>query len=406
MNGRAQPPILVAGAGVAGLSVALALSSKGFSVRVFEKSPVLSEVGAGLQLSPNATRLLDRVGVLRRLMPAAVSPDGVFLQDGVRGGTLLRIPLGAEAERRWGSPYIVCHRSDLQNALLEEARNRPNISIRLAASVNHVIEDEAGVVARVETGERIEEHRGSLLIGCDGVWSTLRNMTRNAGAARYTGHIAWRATMTADRVPEALFPNEKGVVAWVGPRAHLVAYPVRAGMLINLVVITTGEAPPKQWVNSGQFDSIQQQFRGWNPAIRNLIESNVKWTCWPLFEMPGCQFLGGERTLFIGDAAHALPPFAAQGAAMAIEDAFALAHALSWPETRRQEALSAFDKTRQARVATVTRRGAFNKFVYHATGPVAFARNQMMRLRPTQGFVADLDWLYSYDAEAANHDPK
>ncbi|MGH6762727.1 MAG: FAD-dependent monooxygenase [Phyllobacterium sp.] len=400
MNAQAQPPILVAGAGIAGLSVALALSAKGFSVRVFEKSAILSEVGAGLQLSPNATRLLDRVGVLRRLMPSAVSPDGVFLQDGKHGGTLLRIPFGSEAEKRWGAHYITCHRSDLQTALLGEARQAPNIQIHLAASVNHVIEDDTGVIAAVETGERTEEHRGSLLIGCDGVWSTLRGTTRQGEPTRFTGFIAWRATIAADQVPEGLFPNETGVIAWVGPKAHLVAYPIRSGKLVNLVIITTGDPPPKQWANSGILHDVQHQFQGWNPAIRKLIDAGLEWTCWPLFEMPDYRFLDGKRMIFIGDAAHALPPFAAQGAAMAIEDAFALARALSSPQPQWQHALKAFEKTRQARVGKVARRGAFNRFVYHATGPVAFARNQMMRLRPNEGFVADLDWLYSYDAEA------
>lgn len=392
--------ILIVGAGVAGLTAALALAARGFPVKIFEKSRELSEVGAGLQLSPNATRLLDRLGVLDRLMPSSVVPDAVFLQDGLRGGTILRMPLGETARKRWGAPYIVCHRADLQRALLDEARAQPNITLYLGTTISQINDTAGGVVVRVEQDNHIQEHGAQLLIAADGVWSHTRNASGRSDEARFTGHVAWRTTVKPTDIPPGLLGSEIGVMAWVGPSAHLIAYPVRAGSLINLVVITSGEAGPKQWANASEISDVRSQFSGWTPAIRSLIEQERDWTCWPLYEMPTSRFVINAHTVLIGDAAHALPPFAAQGAAMAIEDACALANHLSPSDPNWSQALKRFETARAGRVQKVAKRGSLNRFVYHASGPVAFVRNRLMQLRPAESFAADLDWLYSFDADA------
>ncbi len=410
-NRRTPNPdqIIIAGAGIAGLTLALALSAKGFAVQIFEKSAILAEAGAGLQLSPNATRLLGRLGVLDRLMPHAVQPDAVCLQDGVSGEKLLHLPIGKAALQRWHAPYIVCHRADLQQALLAEVRQRGNIAMQLESAVTHHNSDAQGVLVRVQYNDRIEEHRGALLVGSDGVWSNTRNALSDLDRARYTGSIAWRVSVPAHRLPasfSALLPEGTNVVAWTGSNAHLIAYPIRSGELMNFVAVARDRKNPGRWdieVNpQAPNQNFTRDFYRWHPGIRDLVLSAGQWTPWRLFEMRRCSFLRDERLVLIGDAAHAMTPYAAQGAAMAIEDACALAAALGHGSEDWPSALAAYAKNRTKRIESVVRRGALNQLAYHAKGPVALARNLLLRNRPAEKFVAGFDWLYGFDAEKPN----
>ncbi|MBA8901049.1 FAD-dependent monooxygenase [Phyllobacterium sp. P30BS-XVII] len=408
-NRRTPNPdqIIIAGAGIAGLTLALALSARGFAVQIFEKSAVLAEAGAGIQLSPNATRLLQRLGVLDRLMPASVQPDAVCLQDGISGNTLLHLPMGKGAEERWHSPYIVCHRADLQRALLAEVRSRDNIAMQLESSVTHHRSDSQGVMVRVQYNDRIEEHHGALLVGADGVWSILRNAASDHDQARYTGSIAWRASVPISRLPAsftALLPEGKNVVAWTGSNAHLIAYPMRSGEMMNFVAVARDRKSGGRWDVEISPDAPSQNFAkdfyAWHPGIRDLVLSVGPWTPWRLFEMKRCHFLQDNRLVLIGDAAHAMTPYAAQGAAMAIEDACALAATLGEQKENWPRELAAYAKSRTRRIESVIRRGALNQLAYHAKGPVALARNLLMRNRPVEKFVAGFDWLYGFDAES------
>lgn len=407
-NRRTPNPdqIIVAGAGIAGLTLALALNAKGFAVQIFEKSAVLAEAGAGLQLSPNATRLLARLGVLDRLMPHAVQPDAVCLQDGVSGKDLLHLPIGTAAEQRWHAPYIVCHRADLQQALLAEVRQRDTIAMQLESAVTHHRSDAQGVLVRVQYNDRIEEHRGALLVGSDGVWSNARSATSDLDRARYTGSIAWRSSVPVERLPASfstLLPGGTNVVAWTGGNAHLIAYPIRSGELMNFVAVARDRKNPGRWDIEVNPDAPSQNFArdfdGWHPGIRDLVRSAGQWTPWRLFEMRRCSYLRDERLVLIGDAAHAMTPYAAQGAAMAIEDACALAAALGHDSGNWPAVLAAYAKSRTKRIESVVRRGALNQLAYHARGPVALARNLLLRNRPAEKFIAGFDWLYGFDAE-------
>lgn len=396
--------IIIAGAGIAGLTLALALSAKGFPVQIFEKSATLAEAGAGVQLSPNATRILQRIGVLEQLTPSSVEPQAVCLADGSSGELLLSLDVGHVARTRWGSPYIVCHRADLQNALLEQARSQPNIAIQLQSAVTQYRPDADGITVRVQYHDRIEEHRGALLAGADGVWSNMRNAMSDMERARYTSEIAWRSTIAADRLPEsftALLPQGTNVVAWTGSNAHLVAYPIRSGEMFNFIAVAQDRQGGRRWdagaVPETPSQNFIREFDHWHTGIREIMRAGRPWTPWPLFELRKCRYRIKERLVLIGDAAHAMTPYAAQGAAMAIEDAWELASALDENSAGWPAALETFDKRRSKRIKAVVRRGALNHLAYHARGPIAIARNIVMRQRPAGKFIEGLDWLYGYD---------
>ncbi|PSH58551.1 NAD(P)-binding protein [Phyllobacterium endophyticum] len=398
--------IIIAGAGIAGLTLALALSAKGFQVQIFEQSATLAEIGAGLQLSPNATRLLGRLGVLDQLKNSYVEPQAICLHDGISGERLLHLPVGEQAQQRWGAPYIVCHRADLQNALLNKARSEPNIAIQLQSAVTQHNSDENGTLVRVQYHDRIEEHRGALLVGADGVWSNTRNATSDLDRARYTGTIAWRSSVAVDELPNdfaALMPGGTNVVAWTGANAHLVAYPIRSGQMINFVAVAPDRQSARRDTGAPETPSQDfiREFGNWHKGLQDAMRAGLPWTPWRLFEMPKCRFQIENRLVLVGDAAHAMTPYAAQGAAMAIEDACALAGTLGKDNATWQPALAAFAHNRNKRIAAVVRRGALNHLAYHAKGPIALARNIIMRNRPAEKFMSDLDWLYGYDAEAS-----
>ncbi len=399
--------IIIAGAGIAGLTLALSLSAKGFAVQIFEKSTTLAETGAGVQLSPNATRILHRIGVLDQLIPSSVEPQSICLADGSSGQTLLSLGVGDVARTRWGAPYLVCHRADLQNALLDQARSQTNIAIQLQSAVTQYRSDADGILVRVQYHDRIEEHRGALLIGADGVWSNMRNTMSNMERARYTSMIAWRSTVATDQLPRsftALLPQGTNVVAWTGPNAHLIAYPIRSGEMFNFVAVAPDRQDGQRW-NAGTVPEATNQnfireFNHWHPGIGEIMRAGRPWTPWPLFEMRKCRYRMEDRLVLIGDAAHAMTPYAAQGAAMAIEDAWALAASLNENTDEWPVALNQFDKERSKRIKAVVRRGALNHLAYCAKGPIAMARNMIMRKRPAEKFIKGLDWLYGYDNES------
>lgn len=401
MSSSGEKRILIAGAGVAGLSAALECAARGWSVQLFEKAQSLSEVGAGLQLAPNAMRHLERLGVADRLSSQAVTPEALYLMDGRKARPLLAMQLGDKAFKRWHHPYIVCHRADLQTALLDACNDNPTIEINLGSEIIDHKADNNGITATVKRGAVEENVRASYLIACDGVWSAQR---AKAGydKARFSGHIAWRTTLAADALPASFrqaIPEQKSVSAWLGKKAHFIAYPVKGGNFFNFVAITTGDNPGEVWSKTGDKAQLQSVYADWSKPVREILSVASEWTHWPLFEMAEARFVGPDRTIFLGDASHAVTPFAAQGAAMAIEDAAALAEALDDPEV--QSALQRFDTVRKARLAAVAKRGQMNRFAYHATGIFALGRNMLFATRSPDSFLKDLDWLYGYDAVAA-----
>ena len=386
---------VVAGAGIAGLTAALALAAKGFAVTVFEKAEDLQEAGAGLQLSPNATRVLRSLGVLDHLEKEAVRPQAVILKDAASLAKLARVPLGPSAEERWGAPYLVAHRADLQGALLRTLQRFPSIKLITGAEICRAEFTGSGVMVEIREQGGTRRVEGDLLVAADGVWSKLRELV-GGPASHFTGYIAYRAILTHSS-HGALSP---GVVnAFLSPGFHLVAYPLRGGAATNLVAVTRGAEIARGWSNTVDTDHLLKKMEGAAPALLDLIRDSGRWTAWPIYAAAeGGPWVDRQGLVLIGDAAHALTPYAAQGAAMAIEDAAALATLLVTRESL-PEALTAFERTRKARVQKVIRRGNFNRLVWHAGGVVAFARNLALKLKSQQSLAADLDWLYAYDAE-------
>lgn len=398
-----QTPIIV-GAGIAGLSSALALANKGINTLVLETRDKLTEVGAGIQLAPNATRLLKTWGVLEQLMKVGVQAHFLELRDGMSAKKRLRVNLEDVSQRRWHSPYLTIHRADLQKILFQKAQNHPLIDIRLGEKVI------AATKAAPNIAEIQVEHNGAqrifstpLIIGCDGIWSKLRQFPPLNEHASFTGYIAWRGTVNVDKLPKDLvdsFIDMKTVTAWMGPRNHLVAYPLQSGKSFNFVAITEGDDPGRFWSRAGEKKDLINSFKIWHPAVRAIFNTVDKLTFWPLFQMQKHRFFGKHLRVFVGDASHGFLPFAAQGAAMAIEDAAALAEVLKMGNLDLMSQIKLYENVRKARVDAVNKRGAFNRFVYHATGPVAAARNIVMKLGSPERFMAHLDWLYGYDATA------
>ncbi|WP_421565265.1 FAD-binding protein [Ochrobactrum sp. EDr1-4] len=393
--------IVIAGAGVAGLSAALECAARGWSVQLFEKAQALSEVGAGLQLAPNAMRHLERLGVADRLSSQAVVPEALYLMDGRKARPLLAMQLGDKALKRWHYPYVVCHRADLQSALLDACNDNPNIEINLGAEILSHTTDSSGIAAIVRRGTSEETIQAEYLIACDGVWS-MQRAKAGYDKARFSGHIAWRTTVAVDDLPasfKSAIPEQKSVSAWLGKKAHFIAYPVKGGKFFNFVAITTGENPGEVWSKTGDSSRLQSIYKDWGKPVRDVLNVAGEWTYWPLFEMSDALFVGPDRTIFLGDASHAVTPFAAQGGAMAIEDAAALAEALDSED--QKSALKRFDSVRKERIAAVAKRGQMNRFAYNATGVFALGRNMLFAMRSPDSFLKDLDWLYSYDAVSA-----
>lgn len=404
MDARSRP-VVIAGGGIAGLTAAIAFAQHGFAVEVYEQAPRLETVGAGIQLSPNATRILANLGVLERLLPMAVRPETVVLKDAASLRERARVPLGAFAERRWHAPYLTAHRADVQAALVAQVTGTASIRLITGATLKDAGISSEGIVGTFERDGAQTRPIGSLLIGADGVWSKARELPGLAGRSHFTGELAWRVTVAADSPAGRTFTSigaSDSVTAFLHSGFHLIAYPVSAGAAINLVAFTKGERIAEGW--SGHADPVilDRALEGAAPALKKLITEAGAWLAWPLHavdQKPAWTLPQGIA--LIGDAAHAMTPFAAQGAGMAIEDAATLAACVAEAPASVAHALMRWEQQRKPRVAKVARRGALNHLAWHAAGPVALARNLVLTLRPPQRLAADLDWLYGWRVPGA-----
>jgi salicylate hydroxylase len=382
--------VAIIGAGIGGLAAALCLARRGFEVDIIERAEALTEVGAGLQLSPNASRILIKLGLLAKLERCWSEPEHIGLVDGVTLSPLASVSAGAFARRRWHAPYAVMHRASLQKVLLSAVEAESSCRLQLGHQIDAPDE---------QTIERLTGRRPDIIVGADGIWSRLRNSIPGAGRVSFSGNVAWRMTLTRDTAAGLLQPNQ--VTAFLGPRAHLVAYPLREVDGFNLVAIIEGKETDAVWVGKDSDERRQDclnAFSRWNAGIRSLLEKATAPTYWPLCTVDDGAWQDGRKTVLIGDAAHAMTPFAAQGAAMAIEDAFELSDCLA-TGTDVPLALATFEARRRPRIARVRRRAAFNHFAYHARGPLRLGRDIVLKLKGPDALAADLDWLYGYGAQ-------
>lgn len=381
--------VAIVGAGIAGLTAALCLARKGIASHILEQADRLEEVGAGLQISPNASGILARIGVLPALETQWLEPERIVLASGRTLKPLTAISVGVEARRRWHYPYGVLHRATLQRVLLDAARAEPLVQVHLGAQVARF--NPAAIAAQIGVP-------ADLIVGADGVWSILRTAVPAAPPARFSGSLAWRFMVPFDGAPRFLDP--RSVVAWTGPSAHLVAYPIAEVQSFNVVAIHQGAFRGHIWsATSGQAGMALRldAFSGWNNEIVALLRAAETPLAWPLHECADGRWFNNRDMILIGDAAHATTPFAAQGAAMAIEDAAELAATIA-TAADLPTALSAFEQRRRGRLKRVRARADFNRFAYHARGPIALARDAVLALRSPESLAADLDWLYGYRA--------
>jgi len=402
MSAERPRQIVIAGAGIAGLTAALAFSARGAPVKIFEQAKQLEAAGAGIQLSPNATRILERLGVLDRLLPNAVRPEAVVLKEARSLRELARVPLGAAGERRWGAPYLAAHRADLQAALMVTVAKLPDIELVTGAKVTAITVDRRTLSVEIEG--KVREIPGDLLVGADGVWSSVRSQlvgkTTGFAQSRFSGELAWRATIPAESPAGQAFAaiGAKGcVTTFLHPGFHLVAYPVSQGSAFNLAAFTKGERIAEGWSGHAAPVILTSAMRGTAPALAKLVGLAGPWTAFPIHTVEQQRWTMPDGVALIGDAAHAMTPFAAQGAAMAIEDAAMLANLVAEFPGDPKQSLTIWNNLRRPRVEKVLKRGALNRMAWHAWGPVAIARNLVLATRPAQELAADLDWLYGWD---------
>ena len=331
----------------------------------------------------------------------AVRPSAVILRDAASLAELGRVPLGAAAEQRWKAPYVTLKRSDLQSALLAHVAREPGIELVTGADVRSASLHAHGVTASVETAAGTVRAGGLMLVGADGVWSKLRGLNGSAGKSRFAGEIAWRRTVSANSpAGKALIGIgvTGAITAFVHPGFHLVAYPVSGGSALNLVALVAGAAMAETW--SGKMDAavLKRAMARTAPALRGLADDGEAWTVWPIHTVAADEpWVAPGGIALIGDAAHAMIPYAAQGAAMAIEDGETLAARVVGRQGTLGAALTAWEKERRSRIARVVRRGATNRRAWHAAGAVAKLRNVYLKVQSPERLAAGFDWLYGWE---------
>jgi salicylate hydroxylase len=392
--GRGDDPVLIVGAGIGGLTAALALVRAGVPVAVHEQAASLSEIGAGIQLSPNASRLLIALGLAEALRESVVTPEALLVFSGASGRTLVRAPLGATAERRYGAPYWVVHRADLQRALLERARSASAISLNLSSRFEAAEETDRVEARFVENGREWSE-RGRALIGADGLWSKLRGAMIGPQPPIFSGYRAYRTLVASDRLASPLADHVVG--AWLSPSGHFVHYPVRGGAEINLVLILRHDDASPGWGDNAPGDIIMEALARVSDRLARGIPADFSWRSWGLFDRPAERAWGRGRMSLLGDAAHPMLPFLAQGGAMAIEDAVVLANQFAAGRDA-PAALRLFETARAGRVRAVQAAARRNAALFHLSGPAALARNAVLSAIAGERFLARFDWIYGYRA--------
>lgn len=388
--------IIVAGAGIGGLTAALALAEKGYRIVVCEQSEQLQEAGAGIQLSPNATRVLFELGLKERMAPHAVAPLAISIRSARSGREIGEVALGPAMEFRYGSPYWAMHRADLQAALLAAAQQHPDIVLKLGVRLEDFVVHAHGATAELRRGVAAEQERGIALIGADGLWSRMRARLGDKQTPQFSGRSAWRATVPAESVTEEW--RAPIVRLWLGRDAHVVHYPVSGGSRINIVAIVADRQPGREWSAPGPREQLLRRFSGraWAKPMRAILEAPESWQKWSLFDMPPRPQWGIGAMTLLGDAAHPMLPFLAQGAAMAIEDAATLARCLAGPDAAMEPALRRYEGLRRARTAEVQRAARQAGKIYHLSGPLAFLRNRSMRILGREKLRERYDWLYDW----------
>jgi salicylate hydroxylase len=395
----------VVGGGIGGLATALALGRTGLNIQLLEQANAFGEVGAGLQLGPNAVRVLAHWGLTDALTACAAFPEALQVRDAQGGERLGRLSLGPQALTRYGQPYATLHRADLHALLLQAVRQLPSVHLVLGARVAGYTERADGVRVTAEN-ETVFDARA--LIGADGLWSRVRSQLLGTQPARASGHLAYRGMVRSADLPAAL--RAPLVTAWLGPRLHVVHYPVRQGEWFNVVVVVHGVigqghggevgADPQSWTHEAHATDLRRALGTAHADLLQMVDAVPQWTLWPLNDRPpmtGPQDHAHDRVALIGDAAHPLRPYLAQGAAMALEDAWTMGRLVeqhpAGAEISWATVFERFAQVRWARNARVQSRSQRNGSIFHASGLVRWGRNTAMATLGEP--LLDLPWLYN-----------
>jgi salicylate hydroxylase len=393
-NGEIGLPIIIAGAGIGGLTAALSLRAQGHEIVLIDKARQLSEVGAGLQLSPNACSVLDQLGLLEDLAPFAYAPDFVKIWSAKSGDELARVSMGTFLKERHGYPFWEIHRADLQRVLLDRVEATEGISIRLSSEV---LDLESTPYEHLVCIFQDDEITGNLhckaLIGADGVWSKTRRLIPGHEDAHFSGQVAYRATVPIDAVPER-WQRDAGL--WFHKSAHLVHYPVRGRRELNIVGLVQESWKDETWSAKADKETLLKIFRDWPTEVRNLLTIPETWLKWALCSVSAAGPWTHGNIALIGDAAHAMLPFMAQGAAMSIEDAAVLAQHMPQDVENIPAAFRAFERQRKQRVQHIQGISFKNARTFHYGGAMALARDTVLRLSKPESLAARFDDIYGW----------
>ncbi|MEP7302843.1 MAG: 3-hydroxybenzoate 6-monooxygenase [Caldimonas sp.] len=393
MPSRSSLPVLVAGAGIGGLAAALALARRGFSVTVLEQAAEIGEIGAGIQLGPNAFAAFDALGIGERARARAVYTERMEMLDAIDGTVICSVPFGDAFRQRFGNPYAVIHRADVHASLLEGVRETERIELVTSTRVERVGQGPDGVAVIDASGRR---HEGAALIGCDGVKSAVRQALVG-DPVRVSGHVVYRAVVDAADFPADLRVNAP--VVWAGPGCHLVHYPLRGGEQFNLVVTFHSRGREEWGVREGSAAEVQSYFQGIGERPRQLLSLPQSWKRWATADRePIGRWTFGGCTL-LGDAAHPLLQYLAQGACMALEDAVTLGEALRAHGDDLEAALDRYQRSRITRTARVVLMTREMGRIYHAQGVERLVRNELWKGRTPERYYDALEWLYGWRVE-------
>ncbi|MCE8005433.1 3-hydroxybenzoate 6-monooxygenase [Aestuariivita sp.] len=381
--------ILIAGGGIGGLATAIGLAQKGIASTVLEKASELGEIGAGIQLGPNAFHAFDYLGVGDAARRMAVYIDNLRLMDALTGKEITRIPLDEAFRTRFGNPYAVVHRGDLHGVFLKACMAHDLVRLRTSAAIAGYVQNGERVTATLAGGEQIT---GRALIGADGLWSTIRKQVVADGPPRVSGHTTYRSVIPTDQMPEDLRWN--AATLWAGPKCHIVHYPLSGWKYFNLVVTYHNDAPEPVAGVPVSHDEVRKGFDHVHPTARQIIDKGSDWKLWVLCDRDPVMTWVDGRIALLGDAAHPMLQYFAQGACMAMEDAVCLSHEMSQTDDVPQ-ALLAYQNRRHLRTARVQLQSRqIGEHVYHPAGAHAALRNAVMSARGPQDWYDQIAWLY------------
>ncbi len=380
--------ILIAGGGIGGLCAALALSRAGRAVRVLEKAPEFSEIGYGIQMGPNIQPMLERLGLARAIEPHAVYPDALVLADALTGKDLTRINLGPAFLARYGHRYFVIHRRDLHGAILEACRARPDIALEASKGVARFEDRSDGVTVTCEDGS---QYAGAALVGADGLWSPTRAAVIGDGPPRMAGHFVYRGVSPIEKILDR--SHESSMIIYAGPGLHLVQYRLRGGAVMNTVATIASERHARGEPDGGGPGELDEMFARCDPRVRGMLDYVARDRNWVLHDRPPVSGWTRGNVTLLGDAAHPMLQYLAQGACMAIEDAVVLAAKVAAGGSDLNRAFTAYQEERFYRTARVQITAKVFGDIIHADGGARELRNHLCARRDPD-FPAEVDWLY------------